>query len=465
MRTAFIVRVSALAIAAALSSPAAAQFPTTPPPVGATKAFKVPVRRTFTLGNGMKVSLTPFGLVPKATVRLALRTGGIDESANEVWLSGLMADLMPEGTATRGARDLAEEMAGMGGGLGIGAGDDLSNLQADVLSERAADLVRVIADVVRHPKFPESELPRIKQSRLRNLAVALSQPGVQASVKFGEMMFGDHPYGRSFPTEQQLQGYTIDQVRAFWAANVGAARAHIYVTGVFDAAAVEKAIRESFNDWAPGPPPSNRPATMANKRQVAVIDRPGAVQSTVILGLPVPGMTSPDNIKLRVTDAILGGSFGSRITSNIREKKGYTYSPSSFVSTRKGLAYWAESADVTTNVTGPSLTEIVFEVNRLRTEAPPPAELDGIKRNMAGIFVIQNGSRGGVTGQFVAMDLQGLTDDYLRTYVSKVLSVTPADVQKMMQEYLTPEKMSLVVVGDRKVIDDQLKPIIAPPVP
>jgi zinc protease len=461
MRTTLIVRVSALAIAAALSSPAAAQFPTTPPPMGATKAFKVPVRRTFTLANGMKVSLTPFGLVPKATVRLVLRTGGIDENANEVWLSGLMTDLMPEGTATRGARDLAEEMAGMGGGLGIGAGDDMSVIQADVLSERAADLVRVIADVVRHPKLPESELPRIKQSRLRNLAVALSQPGVQAGVKFGEMMFGDQPYGRSFPTEPQLQGYTIDQVRAFWAANVGAARAHIYVTGVFDAPAVEKAIRASFGDWVAGPPPSNKPATMTTKRQVAVIDRPGAVQSTVILGLPVPGMTSPDYIKLRVTDAILGGSFGSRITSNIREKKGYTYSPNSSIAPRKGVAIWTENAAVTTNVTGPALTEIFAEMNRLRTEAPPAAELDGIKRNMAGIFVLQNGSRGGVTGQFATMDLQGLNDDYLRTYVNKVLAVTPADVQKMMQQYLTPEKMSLVVVGDRKVIDDQLKSFTA----
>ena len=462
MRTFIMQRAGALAFAAAIAAPVAAQqFPTTPPPIGTPKAFKVPVRRTFTLSNGMKVSLTPFGIVPKATVRLAIRTGAIDESANELWISGLMTDLLSEGTATRGARELAEEMAGMGGTLGIGAGDDLTNIAADVLAERAADLVRVIADVTRHPKFPDSELPRMKQNRLRNIAIARSQPGTQASVRFGEMMFGDHPYGRSFPTEAQLQGYTIDQVKAFWATNVGAARAHIYVTGVFDAVAVERAIRESFGDWAAGPAPTNNPAVMSTKKQVAVIDRPNAVQSTVLVGLPVPAMTSPDYVKLRVTDAILGGSFGSRITSNIREKKGYTYSPGSFISTRRGVAFWAENADVTTNVTGPSLTEIFAEVDRLRTEAPPASELDGIKRNMAGIFVIQNGSRGGVTGQFATMDLQGMSDDYLRTYVDKILAVTPADVQKMMQEYLTAEKMSLVVVGDRKVIDEQLKSITA----
>jgi zinc protease len=460
MKTPTMVRVGALALAAAVAAPLTAQqFPTTPPPIGAPKAFKVPVRRTFTLPNGMKVSLTPFGIVPKATVRLAIRTGAIDEAASELWVSGLMTDLMAEGTATRGARELAEEMAGMGGALGVNAGDDLTNIQADVLSERAADLVRVIADVARHPKFPESELPRMKQNRLRNIAIARSQSGTQAAVKFGEMMFGDHPYGRSFPTEAQLQGYTIDQVKAFWAANVGAGRAHLYVTGVFDAAAVEKAIRETFGDWAAGPAPTNNPAVMNTRKQVAVIDRPNAVQSTVLVGLPVPPMTSPDFIKLRVTDAILGGSFGSRITSNIREKKGYTYSPGSFISTRRGAAYWAENADVTTNVTGPSLTEIFAEVDRLRTEAPPASELDGIKKNMAGIFVIQNGSRVGVTGQFAAMDLQGMSDEFLRTYVDMVLAVTPADVQQMMQQYLTAEKMSLVVVGDRKIIDEQLKSI------
>ncbi|MBI2797474.1 MAG: insulinase family protein [Gemmatimonadetes bacterium] len=456
--------VAALALAAAAAAaPALAQgtFPTTPPPIGTPKAFKVPGRRTIVLANGMKVSLIPFGTVPKATVRLVIRTGSIDESADQVWLAALMTDYLSEGTTTRSARDVAEEAAGMGGGLAVGGGSDVVNLTADVLGENAAAMVRLEADVARHPKFAETELARLKSNRLRTLAIARSQSQAQANARFLELMYPDHPYGRLYPTEAQLQGYTVDQVRAFWAANVGAARAHLYVTGVFDAAAVERAAREAFGDWTAGAPPTVKPATQPVQRKVAVIDRPNAVQSTIYVGLAVPNDHSADYTKLLVTDAILGGTFGSRITSNIREKKGYTYSPGSFISQRKGIAHWNEVADVTTNVTGPALQEIFNEVDRLRTEAPPLEELDRIKRNMAGIFVLQNGSRGGVGGQYVTVDLQGHDDAWLRAYLDRVLAVTPADVQETMQKYLVPDRMTLVVVGDRKVIDEQLKPYTA----
>ena len=449
---------SSLATTAATT--ATAQFPTTPPPIGKPKPFTVPPRRTITLANGMKISLVPFGATPKVTVRLFLRTGSIDETAEQLSLAALMGDLWAEGTATKDAKTIAQVMSGMGGALGIGAGADLTSLGADVLTSHAAEMVSLVAEVARQPRFPESELARLKANRLRNLAIAKTQPGTQASLKFGSIMFGDHPYGRGLPTDDQLKGYSIDQVKAFYATNVGAARAHLYVVGRFDAAAVEQAGRAAFTDWAAGPAPTVKPVTMPTSRQVAVIDRPAAVQSTVWVGLPVADQTSPDFIKLSVTDAILGGSFGSRITSNIRENKGYTYSPFSTISTRRGGSFWAEIADVTTNVTGPSLTEIFKEVEKMRNEAPPKEELERIQRNMAGTFVLQNGSRAGIAGQLAQVDAYNLGDDFLSTYTSKVLAVTAAEIQQMMQKYLTPEKMSVVVVGDRKVIDEQLKQVL-----
>jgi predicted Zn-dependent peptidase len=157
-----------------------------------------------------------------------------------------------------------------------------------------------------------------------------------------------------------------------------------------------------------------------------------------------------------VTDAILGGSFASRITSNIREQKGYTYSPYSSVSSRYRDAYWAEIADVTTKVTGPSIKEIFYEIDRLRKEPPTAEELQGIKNYMAGIFVLQNSSRSGVINQLAFLDLHGLGDDYLTNYVQKVFAVTPADVQRIAQTYLTPDKMTLVVVGDKSIVAEQL---------
>jgi zinc protease len=158
-----------------------------------------------------------------------------------------------------------------------------------------------------------------------------------------------------------------------------------------------------------------------------------------------------------VTNALLGGSFASRITSNIREQKGYTYSPSSSVSSRYHDSYWAEQADVTTQFTGPSIREILGEVERLRKAPPSGAELEGIQNYLAGTFVLQNSTRGGIINQLSFINLQGLGDDYLTNWVQRVRAVTPADVQRMTQKYLDPSRMTIVVVGDESVIGEQVR--------
>jgi predicted Zn-dependent peptidase len=163
-----------------------------------------------------------------------------------------------------------------------------------------------------------------------------------------------------------------------------------------------------------------------------------------------------DYVKLLVTNALLGGSFGSRITANLREDKGYTYSPSSSVSTRRRDAYWAEVADVTTKDTGASLKEIFAEISRLQKEPPGADELRGIQRYVAGSFVLRNSTRRGIVDQLRFVDLNGLPDDYLTTYVQKVSAVTPQDVQQVAARYIQDAQAAIVVVGDLKVVRDQV---------
>jgi predicted Zn-dependent peptidase len=189
---------------------------------------------------------------------------------------------------------------------------------------------------------------------------------------------------------------------------------------------------------------------------VYLVDRPGAVQSTLYVGLPVPDPSSADYIALLVTNTLLGGSFSSRITSNIREQKGYTYSPVSQVSSRYRDAYWVEAADVTTNVTGPSLKEIFAEIEQIRREPPTAEELRGFQNYLAGTFVLQNSSRGGIIRQLQFVHLHGLPDDYLNTYVQKIFAVTPADVRRVAAKYIEDEKAAIVVVGDQKVVREQV---------
>lgn len=429
-----------------------------PPPPGTPKDFTIPAPRRFTLGNGLPVTLVQFGNVPKATIRLVVAAANVHEQKEEVWLADLTGSLMREGTTTLTADALAREFAAMGGELGIGVGQDTTSISTEVLSDRAADAISLIADVAERPRLPASELDRVKADLLRNLAIRRSTPQAAAEERFAELIYGDHPYGRVFPSEATLKGFTLDQVRAFHRAHFTASRSRLYVAGVFDTASAEAAIRAAFDKWERGSAASSPKVPPVGSERFATVDRAGAPQSTLMIGLRVPDPSSKDWIALQVTDALLGGAFGSRITANIREQKGYTYSPFSAVEAHPGQAHWVETADVTTNVTGDSIKEIFFEIERLRKEAPPAEELRGIQNNLAGIFLVQNASRTGVIGRLAFVDLYGLGDAYLSTYVKRVMAVTPDDVRRIANEYLAPDKMTLVVVGDLKTVKEQVAP-------
>ncbi|CAN5254776.1 pitrilysin family protein [soil metagenome] len=448
---------TAAALALLAGAPAMAQKQTPPAP-GTPRDFRIPETRNFALPNGMRVTLVPYGTLPKSTVQLVVRTGNVNEGANQIWLADLTGDLMQEGTTSRTGEQVAREAAGMGGALNIGVGIDETAVGGDVLGEFTPQMVALIADVVKNPRLPESELTRLKANRIRSVAQAKAQPGALAQERFRALLYPNHPYGRLYPTEAMLTGYTPEQIRTFYDANVGAARSHLYIAGRFDAAATEAAIRQAFGDWKRGAEPVLNVPQPTSKRAVHLIDRPGAVQSTLLLGLPVVNPSHQDYPALQVTNALLGGSFGSRITRNIRENKGYTYSPRSSVSTRYRDAYWAQSADVATDVTGASLKEIFFEIDRLRNEAPPAEELRGIQNYLAGNFVLQNSTTQGIIGQLRFLNLHGLGQEYLQNYVRRVYAVTSQDVQRIARSYVRPDQMTIVVVGDRRKIASQVAP-------
>lgn len=429
-----------------------------PPEAGTPKDFKIPAGRSFTLDNGLAVTLIPYGKIPKTTFRFIVRTGGVDEPAAQVWISSFVSDFLKEGTASLTSKQIAEAAAGMGGEISSASGDDTSGLSGTVLSEFAPDFLKLLAGMLQGPKFPESELPRIQADYLRRIAVAKSQPGTLAQVGFLHVLYGDHPYGRLFPTEAAVKGYTIAMVRKFYDDNYGAKRTRLYIAGVFDDQKIERAVRESLGNWRPGTAPVPNIPAPKSKRTIYVLDRPGSVQSTIYVGLPAVDPTHKDFIALQVADSLLGGSFGSRITANIRENKGYTYSPGSVLDTRFRSGHWYEQADVSTDVTGATLKEIFFEIDRLAKEPPPAVELKGIQNNFAGIFVLQNSSPGGIIGQLGYLELHGLPRSYLDSYIRNVFRVTPAEVGRIVRDHLRAKDMTIYIVGDRAKIKDQLAP-------
>ncbi len=174
--------------------------------------------------------------------------------------------------------------------------------------------------------------------------------------------------------------------------------------------------------------------------------------------MPTIDPSDDDYIALAVTNALLGGSFGSRITRNIREDKGYTYSPSSSVSSRYRSGFWAQSAAIQTPATGPAITEILYEIDSLATTAPSMDELEGIQNYLAGTFTLQNSSPAGIASFLSFLDLHGLGRDYLEGYVERIYAVTPEDVRRVTEQYLSADELAIVVVGDRSVVEEQLAP-------
>ena len=438
---------------AALGPSAAAQEQ--PPAPAEPKPFELPQATRFTLANGMGVTLVPYGSLPQLVAQVTLRVGNLNEG-ERTWLADLTGELLKEGTLQRDGQALAAGAAAMGGSLTVGVGADQTTVNGTALSQFAPDLIALLAEVVREPAFPDDAFARIQGDLQRRVAVARTQPQSLALEAFRKALYGDHPYGRYLPTDAQLAAYTVDDARRFYAENAGAARAHLYVAGRFDAPALERAIRNAFEGWAAGPAPFTAPPETTPKRALVELDRPGAPQSTLYLGLPVIDPSHPDRMALSVANAMLGGYFSSRITSNIREDKGYTYSPFSQLSSRYRDAYWVQVADVTTAHTADSLREIFHEIERLRSEPAGDAELAAVKSYLGGTFVLQNSAPGAIIGQLAYIDLHGLPDDYLETYVLRLSEVTAADVQRVAQKYLDPEAMTLVVVGDPAALAEQL---------
>lgn len=426
------------------------------PLAGPPRNFRVPEPRSFDLPNGLHVVLLSYGDVPKVDVQLRLDVGHAHEPTGQLGLAELTGRWLEQGSTTRSGAQIAQQAADIGGGLNVTVGMEQSTVAGQALSEFSAQLVRLVADVALHPALPVSELPRLRADLKRDLSVARSKQQPRAAERLSATLYGDHPFGRPFPTPEQIDVLTREHAQAFHATGFVAARATLYVAGRFDPVAVERAAREALGTWVRGTRVASAPPQARARRVVQIIDKPGAVQTTLLLGLPVIDPSQPDHVALVVTNALLGGYSASRITANIRENKGYTYSPSSQLTQHRGAAYWTEQADVTTNVTAPALREIFSEITRLTAEAPAAEELRAVQNYLAGTFVIRNSSRAGLIEQLDFLRRHGLTRAFLDEYVTRVYAVTPQKVQQVMRDILRGDAITIVAVGDRQAIGDSL---------
>jgi predicted Zn-dependent peptidase len=426
------------------------------PPAGEPRDFTLPEKIRFRLDNGMEVTMVPFGSVPKVSMALRVRTGNLNEG-DDTWLADIAGEMMTQGAGDLDSAGLARRAAELGGSVGVSTGPETTTISMSSLAENETGALALLADVARRPWFPPSELERIRQDFLRNLSIAKVRPSAQAAVVFNARIYGEHPFSVVFPEPDQLMGYTIEDVRRYYEQNIGARRSHLFVSGRFDADAMRRAVEDQFGDWDPGPDVYIDVPDPIRDGSLTVIDRPGAPQSTIVVGIPVIGVNDPDYTQLLMANSVLGGAgFLSRLFQNLREDKGWTYGPTTGTSNNFRSAIWKFSADVATEATGPSLSEFFAELERLKTEPPPEHELARIRGYRGGIFVLSNASRGGIMGTLAFMDFHELPDTYLTEYLARLAATTPAQVNAIASAQWPVEGMTMVIVGDRSVIDEQL---------
>ena len=440
---------------AGLAGAAAVAQTESPPPAAEAKNFELAAPTDITLDNGMRVTMVPFGNVPKVTLYASVRVGDLNASGRP-GLAELTANMLTEGAGGRDAGALARAAAAMGGQITVRAGAEQTIVGIDVLAEFAGEALGLVADVLRRPMLPAAEFERVQANVARNVAVARSQPGPQANIVFLRALYGDHPFGTPLPTVDEISEYGAADVEMFHAEQFGAARTHLYVVGQFDLDPLTAAVRDAFGEWEAGPERLIGVPTPARERRVLLVDRADAPQATLRLGLPVMDASDDDYVAMTVVNTLLGGSFFSRITANIREDKGYTYSPGSAIDSRYRAAHWVQQADVTTEATGASLIEIFKEIGLVRMEPPANDDLRKYQNYAAGIFVLQNASRGGIAQSLATLDFHGISRARLENYVDDVMAVSPEKVRMLADAELVPEDMTLVVVGPLESVQMQL---------
>jgi predicted Zn-dependent peptidase len=446
-----------------------ASFPATPPPLGAAPALRIPPIVTRTLGNGMKVMYVSMPELPVVSATLVDRGGISDDPASAPGLAAFTASMLDEGAAGRTSLQIADALDLLGASLSANATWDASQVNLYVLRKNFPAALGIMADVVTRPDFPQREVQRVRDERLVNLQRGRDEPTVIAGNAFQALVFGQaNPYGR-FATVSGTRGMSRAQLVSFHRSYYRPDQATLILVGDVDPNAIHADVERTFGGWrsastAPIPAPAAPVAANTPATRIFLIDKPGAAQSEIRIGHPGVARTSPDYFPLLVLNSMLGGAFTSRLNQNLREKHGYTYGASSGFSMRRGAGPFMARAAVKTAQTDSSLTEFFRELNRIRTETVPAAELAQAKSYVALGFPQSFETTGQVGSQIAGLVQYGIDPSFFGDYVARVNAVTPADVQRVANQYVRPANSVVVVVGDRRVIEPGIRALNLAPV-
>jgi predicted Zn-dependent peptidase len=445
----------------ACAAQAAKETPLPPGMPAYGKDRPLPVARISqsTLPNGLQVWVVPRSGLPRFVARLAVKGGTASDPAEMLGMSQVLADVLKEGTPARTSKQIAETLQSVGAEISSSVSDDAFFLDVNGLSSGAGTMLEILGDVARHASFPDSEVELAKTNTIQSILTRESDPGFLASRALSEAVFGDHPYRLVSPTRAVVESITPEVLRREFARRFRPDRSLLVIVGPWDANTALKETKKIFSSWkGEGTPVAPVPqAPSATNHRIIVVDRPGSVQSEIRVGRPVPRPSDPDHYPLLLANTILGGSGTSRMYENIREDKGYTYTPYSDLSDFAQGGMFLASAAVRNEVTAATLLEIDYELDRLGATTPTPAEMERAKRFQTGIYLLRNETRGGLARTLAEYWAEGLDAAALTDFVPRVNAVTPDQVRMAGRRYLPSRDQAVAIVADADSVKADLE--------
>ncbi len=463
---------TALAILVAFMPSSSAQEKpdrTHPPKIGAAPALKLPPIQRHKLSNGLAVWLVEQHEVPLAQVNLIVGSGSADDPLERPGTASLTAAMLDEGAGARNALDLADAIEFLGAQLTTGSTFDASAVRLSTPVARLADALPLMADVALRPSFPENELERLRKERLTTVLQARDDPAEIVRLAFPRLVYGArHRYGTSaIGTEAALQAMRLQDLRTFYTASYRPDNATLIVVGDVTTANVMPLVEQAFGGWrvegSPRPRTNLVDPPQLTRRQVHIIDKPGAAQSQIRIGWIGVPRTTKEYATLEVLNTILGGSFTSRLNQNLREKHGYTYGASSVFDMRRSAGPFLAAAGVQTDKTAEALREFFIELENIRKPVPQD-ELDKAKNYVALSFPAEFETTGDLARKLEELVVYGLPDDTFTAFVDQVTRIAAGDIEKAAARYIQPDKFAVVIVGDRKIIEPGVRALNLGPV-
>ena len=437
----------------------APEMASTVPVLAPERPVTWPKRTRARLSNGLEVVLAEAHSIPKFHGELFFRSGEALVSDRSVGLAEMTSTVLRTGTANRNSRRIEEDLRRLGADLGTSAGQDTSAISFAGLSEIAEPLLELVNELSRDASFPPPEFERERRQKLEEVKMERTSPGFLAGERLRKVLFGSHPYARVSPTEQQVAAYRREDLEQVYRKIYTPENALLLMVGDFDPQTMLNLAEKTFGNWTGQKPAAKEaPALPAfHGRRVYLVHNPGSVQTQILLGCHAITRKHPDWIRLGLTNSLYGGAFNSRLVMNIREDKGYTYSPRSGVSPLRQHGYFSVSAAVRNEVVAASLTEIFYELDKLRSLPVPPAELADAQNYLTGMFSMGLATQEGLLSQFATVALNELPADYLETYRDKVRALTSEDLLAAARKYFDSANLQIVVVGDRAQIEQQAR--------